>query len=79
MVPPPYRDAAGQPITHQDFDLGRNTLIQTFNRMGEYLDRQGITARVVAVGGAVNTIHLRSRQSTHDVDFFMDDPQSPIH
>lgn len=79
MVPTPYRDERGRPITHMDFDLDRETLIRALNHMGQYLDQQGVTARVVTVGGAVNTIYLQSRSSTHDVDFFMEDPQAPVH
>ncbi|KAL8864100.1 MAG: hypothetical protein Q9174_007470 [Haloplaca sp. 1 TL-2023] len=38
--------------------------------MANYIDshRQNIT--VVTVGGAVNTILLRTREATHDIDFF---------
>ena len=79
LVPPAYRDAAGRPITHQDFQLDRNTLIHALNHMGRYLDQRGVTVRVVTVGGAVNTIYLQSRQSTHDVDFVLEDPTSPQH
>ncbi|RMZ81866.1 hypothetical protein DV738_g2078, partial [Chaetothyriales sp. CBS 135597] len=34
---------------------------------------------VVTVGGAVNTLYLRSRATTHDVDFFLDNAGSSIH
>ena len=79
LVPPAYRNAAGRPITHQDFELDRSTLIQALDHMGRYLDSQGVTVNVVTVGGAVNTIYLRSRRTTHDVDFFLEDPTSSQH
>lgn len=79
MVPPPYRDARGRPIQHQSYELDRNQLIQTLNHVGQYLDQHGVTANIVTVGGAVNTIYLQSRRSTHDVDFFLADPGSPQH
>ncbi|MCJ1313575.1 hypothetical protein MMC25_007254 [Agyrium rufum] len=79
LGPVPHRDDAGQLITHQDFDLDRDALIEALDHMGRYLDNQGVTARVVTLGGAVNTIYLRSRPSTRVVHFFMDDPRSPLH
>lgn len=79
MVPPPYRDARGRPIQHQSHELDRDQLIQALNHVGQYLDQHGVTANIVTVGGAVNTIYLQSRRSTHDVDFFLADPSSPQH
>lgn len=78
MVPPPYRDAAGRPIQHRDFELNRGTLIQALDHMGQYLDSQGVTVNVVTVGGAVNTIYPQSR-TTYDVDFFLENPEAPQH
>lgn len=79
MVPPPYRDANGQPIQHNDADLDRDTLLRALSDMASYLAEKGITAHIITVGGAVNTLYLRSRQSTHDVDFFLADPSSQEH
>ncbi|KAF2418390.1 hypothetical protein EJ08DRAFT_654328 [Tothia fuscella] len=47
--------------------------------MGQYLDQRGVTATVMTVGGAVNTVYLRSRRSTHDVDFFLATPNAVEH
>ncbi|OTB04342.1 hypothetical protein M426DRAFT_11717 [Hypoxylon sp. CI-4A] len=47
--------------------------------MASYLDQKQVTARVVTIGGAVNTVYLRSRPSTHDVDFFLGNATSPQH
>jgi hypothetical protein len=47
--------------------------------MGQYLDQRGVNATVVTVGGAVNTVYLQSRRSTHDVDFFLATPTVAEH
>ena len=77
MVPPLYRDAEGRPIEHQEYELDREQLILALNHVGTYLDQHRVTARIVTVGGAINTIYLRSRKSTHDVDFFLANADSP--
>ena len=79
MVPPTYRDASGRPITHQDFDLDRDTIIRALDHMGQYLDQRGVNATVITVGGAVNTVYLQSRRATHDVDFFLATPTAAEH
>ncbi|KAJ3514626.1 hypothetical protein NM208_g15044 [Fusarium decemcellulare] len=76
MIPPMFRDASGRPIQHESSDLSRRQILEAFQHMAEYLDECGVSTSVVVVGGAVNTVYLRSRQSTHDVDFFLDDPAS---
>lgn len=38
--------------------------------MADYIDRQRQSLTIITVGGAVNTILLQSRDSTHDADFF---------
>ncbi|KAK3294922.1 uncharacterized protein B0H64DRAFT_198055 [Chaetomium fimeti] len=57
---------SGAPIPN----LTRPTLETALTNVGDYLAKKKKTVTVIAVGGAVNTIHLRSRQSTHDVDFY---------
>jgi len=79
MVPPTYRDISGMPITHQDFEFDRDTIIRALDHMGQYLDQRGVNATVVTVGGAVNTVYLQSRHSTHDVDFFLATPTAAEH
>ncbi|KAF4978991.1 hypothetical protein FZEAL_4722 [Fusarium zealandicum] len=76
MIPPMFRDSSGRPIQHDSSDLDREQILEAFQQMAEYLDECGVDTSVVIVGGAVNTVYLRSRQSTHDVDFFLDDPAS---
>lgn len=47
--------------------------------MAQFLDQRGVRAQLVTVGGAVNTLYLRSRDSTHDVDFFLENANAQIH
>lgn len=51
-------------------NLDRPTLESALTNVGDYLTRKKKTITVIAVGGAVNTIFLKSRTSTHDVDFY---------
>ncbi|KAJ4326530.1 hypothetical protein N0V84_003053 [Fusarium piperis] len=76
MIPPMFRDETGRPIQYEASSLNRKQIIDAFEHMAEYLDECGIEATVVVVGGAVNTVYLGSRESTHDVDFFQEDPAS---
>lgn len=46
--------------------------------MGDYLRKQGVNLTIYVAGGAVNTIYLRSRHSTGDVDFFGANDQSRL-
>lgn len=50
--------------------LDRFTLLAALRTIAVYLAKKKRSVTVVAVGGAVNTIYLESRQTTHDVDFF---------
>jgi hypothetical protein len=79
MVPPAYRDGSGKPIAHQDFELDRETIVRALDHMGRYLDQRGVSVTAMTVGGAVNTIYLRTRRSTHDVDFFLATPTAAEH
>ena len=79
MVPPVYRDAGGRPIQHASFTLTREILSRALDDMAAWLAQNGVTANIVTVGGAVNTLYLRSRDNTHDVDFFLANPTAPEH
>ena len=70
QVPRPVLDYNQRPIRIEDYELNRKSLLAALTTMANYIDshRQNIT--VVTVGGAVNTILLRTREATHDVDFF---------
>jgi len=79
LVPPPYRDAQGRPIRHNEAELDRDTILAALRDMSEYLASKQVSARVITVGGAVNTVLLRSRQTTHDVDFFSEDGTAQVN
>ncbi|KAG6020916.1 hypothetical protein E4U41_002678 [Claviceps citrina] len=50
--------------------LDRDTLLEALQKVAAAIAKRRSSVTVVAVGGAVNTIYLRSRETTHDVDFF---------
>ncbi|KAL1840578.1 hypothetical protein VTJ49DRAFT_310 [Mycothermus thermophilus] len=63
----PARNAGEQPPLPE---LDRTTLLQALTIVGNYIQQKNRQVTVIAVGGAVNTIFLQSRPSTHDVDFY---------
>ena len=69
-VPRPRLGYNGRPIRHEDYELDRPTLQAALTDMAEFIDRQYQNITIITVGGAVNTMLLQTRQSTHDVDFF---------
>lgn len=50
--------------------LDRSTLLDALQIVAASIAKKGRSVTVIAVGGAVNTIYLQSRETTHDVDFF---------
>ena len=69
-IPRPRLDGDNRPIRVEDYELDRQTLEAALTIMANFIHRHGQTIAVIAVGGAVNTLLLQNRQSTHDVDFF---------
>ncbi|KAI9756675.1 MAG: proteasome component pup2 [Chaenotheca gracillima] len=69
-VPISRLDYVGQHTRIDEYELDRQTLMDALGCMADYIDNQRQSITVIAVGGAVNTILLQSRQSTRDVDFF---------
>ncbi|KAJ3983444.1 hypothetical protein F5890DRAFT_1523212 [Lentinula detonsa] len=51
-------------------DLTDNEIVRLFGLVAKELDKAGKNVTIVAIGGAVNTVLLHSRESTTDVDFF---------
>lgn len=78
MIPTPQRDGTGRPIVHRSFEINRDQLLLAFEHMAEYLRQQGAGLTIYVAGGAVNTIYLRSRHATGDVDFFGANEQSRL-
>ncbi|KAG6006219.1 hypothetical protein E4U43_000475 [Claviceps pusilla] len=71
LVPPTYRDQSGAPIKHTPYELDHDTIQTALTDMSAFLEERGVRVELVTVGGAVNTLYLRSRLTTHDVDFFL--------
>lgn len=69
-IPRNRADAQGVPIPQTSHEVDRPTLENALNTTAQYLSQRGAQLTVIAVGGAVNTIFLRTRNSTHDVDIF---------
>lgn len=61
----------GQPIRPEEYMISRDLLRTALHEMAAQIQASGgKTITVIAVGGAVNTIFLRTREATHDIDFF---------
>lgn len=69
-VPRPRPDEHGNARRISDHELDRQTLEGALDSMAQYIRSRGQNITVISTGGAVNTILLQTRQSTHDVDFF---------
>ncbi|KAI1775297.1 hypothetical protein F4818DRAFT_45531 [Hypoxylon cercidicola] len=67
-----YKDALGVRPGHEAPlpKLNREVLLTALKSVATYIKKKGGDVTVIAVGGAVNTIHLQSRNVTHDVDFY---------
>ena len=52
--------------------LRRDDLLQGLRIVAEYLRNKNFEYTIIVVGGALNTIHLQSRETTEDIDFFFD-------
>ncbi|KGO68083.1 Protein of unknown function DUF2204 [Penicillium italicum] len=78
MIPTPQRDGTGRPVIPGSFEINRDQLLLAFQYMADYLREKGVNLTIYVAGGAVNTIYLRSRHSTGDVDFFGSNEQSRL-
>ncbi|KAL4795878.1 hypothetical protein BDV19DRAFT_388901 [Aspergillus venezuelensis] len=78
MIPTPQRDNTGWPIVPKSFEINRDQLLAAFQYMAEYLHERGVHPTIYVAGGAVNTIFLRSRHTTGDVDFFGSNQQGRL-
>lgn len=54
-------------LTHQE-------IVEAFSRLGELAAQQGEHIELLAMGGAVMVLLYHARQSTHDVDIFIQHP-----
>lgn len=51
-------------------EVDRDTLLAGLNHTSDYIAQREQNMTAIAIGGAVNTLYLESRNSTHDVDLF---------
>ena len=68
-VPRPRLDGNGKVLRIEDHELDKETLEAALTAMAAYIHARHQTITTITVGGAVNTLLLQSRPSTHDVDF----------
>ena len=72
-IPRNRADEHGVPLQQITRDIDANTLLAALNHVSNYTARRNHHISAIAVGGAVNTLLLRSRSTTHDVDVFGSD------
>lgn len=72
-VPRNRVDSQGVPIAPVTRDMDGPTLQAALDIVSSFIHRYDQHIRIVAVGGAVNLLYLRSRPATHDVDVFGSD------
>ena len=69
-VPAPRLDAVGNPIRVQDYDIDNQTLDMALRNVARYLHSRGEDLTIICSGGVINLLFPKTRQTTHDVDFF---------
>ncbi|KAM0804881.1 hypothetical protein BDR22DRAFT_799805 [Usnea florida] len=57
-------------IRVEKYELDRPTLQAALTAMADFIACQQQSITIVIVGGAVNTLLIQNRRSTHDIDFF---------
>lgn len=72
-IPRNRADAQGVPIPPVTRDIDQSVLRAALDHVSQYIAQRGRHLSVIGVGGAVNTLYLRSRATTHDVDVFGSD------
>ncbi|PNS13968.1 hypothetical protein CAC42_6481 [Sphaceloma murrayae] len=72
-IPRNRADKHGVPLQQVTRDIDRATLMAALNYVSEHVAGRGHFISVAAVGGAVNTLLLRSQQTTYDIDIFGSD------
>ncbi|KAI9652291.1 MAG: hypothetical protein M1831_007077 [Alyxoria varia] len=70
MVPQQKRDRNNRPVLHSEYDLSPGTLHRALQDVAKFMRDHHQDVTMVTVGGAVNTIYLKTRETTNDVDFF---------
>ena len=63
-------DLVGRPGTSHEKPMSADIIRQGLTNVAATLHSKGQNISIIAVGGAVNTLLLQTRESTGDVDFF---------
>ncbi|KAG6003767.1 hypothetical protein E4U43_000871 [Claviceps pusilla] len=69
-VPRNRVDHKGVLVQQVTRDIERGVLLAALQHVARYVADRGREIAIIAVGGAVNTLYLQSRDITHDVDIF---------
>lgn len=72
-IPRNRNDEQGVPIPQVTRDIDQNVLRTALDHVSQYIASRGRHLSIIGVGGAVNTLYLGSRATTHDVDVFGSD------
>ncbi|RMZ89807.1 hypothetical protein DV736_g2977, partial [Chaetothyriales sp. CBS 134916] len=76
-IPRNRLDNQGVPIPKTYEDIQRPVLERALTLMAQYIAERNANITAITVGGAVNTLLIRSRQATHDVDIFGSHLETP--
>jgi hypothetical protein len=69
-TPAPRVDQIGNLVFGEEHDLDRQALEHSLELMAKYKHQQDQELTVIIIGAAINTLLLRNRCMTHNVDFF---------
>lgn len=72
-IPRNRADEHGVPLQQVTRDIDAKTLLAALQHVSDYIAQRRQHISAIVVGGAVNTLLLKSRQATHDVDLFGSD------
>ncbi|KAK4212685.1 hypothetical protein QBC37DRAFT_287514 [Rhypophila decipiens] len=76
-IPRNRNDDNGRPIQPVTRDVDSETMRRGLDHVSTFLAKHGRRIEVVAVGGAVNTLFLHTREKTHDIDIFSSELDKP--
>ncbi|KAK8138100.1 hypothetical protein PG984_001480 [Apiospora sp. TS-2023a] len=73
LVPRNRPNQHGESLPQVSREVSRDELLDALACVAQYINQRRSQITVVAVGGAVNTLYLQSRGTTHDIDIFGSD------
>ena len=80
----PASSPAKDPPTNPDTrspppQMTRETILRALDDVAASLDSQGVTTRAIALGGIVDTLYLRTRNTTTDINLFLPHTREKEH